>query len=192
MKHIVLASTSPYRKSLLDKLGITYETAAPDIDENSADGEAPEKLVCRLAAQKTDAVSDHHPAALIIGADQVAVLNGKILGKPGNHTNAVQQLSDASGHAVTFYTGLCLLNAETGNRQISCETFKVVFRKLNLREIERYLTKEQPYDCAGSFKSEGLGISLFKELEGNDPNSLIGLPLIKLIDMLAAEGYSVL
>lgn len=192
MKHLVLASTSPYRKSLLDKLGITYEIAVPDIDENPVDGEIPEELVCRLAAQKTDAVSDRHPVALIIGSDQVAVLNDTILAKPGNYTNALQQLSDMSGHTVTFYTGLCLLNSETGNRQISCETYKVVFRELNLREIESYLTKEQPYDCAGSFKSEGLGISLFKKLEGDDPNSLIGLPLIKLIDMLAAEDYSVL
>lgn len=192
MKHLVLASTSPYRKSLLDKLGITYETATPDIDENPVDGETPQELVCRLAAQKTDAVSDRYPVALIIGSDQVAVLNDTMLGKPRNHANAVQQLSDVSGHTVKFYTGLCLLNSKTGNRQISCETFNVVFRELNLREIESYLTKEQPYDCAGSFKSEGLGISLFKKLEGNDPNSLIGLPLIKLIDMLAAEDYSVL
>ena len=192
MKTLVLASTSPYRRELLERIGIPFETTSPNIDETASPNETPEKLVKRLAESKVRIVADAYQDALIIGSDQVAVLNNKILGKPGSHENAVQQLSDASGHEVTFLTGLCLLNTKTGNCQVKAEEFSVVFRKLSDFQIENYLQREKPYDCAGSFKSEGLGISLFEKMEGNDPNALVGLPLITLINMLYNEGLDVL
>ncbi len=189
---IILASTSPFRRELLQKLGLTFETAAPDIDESPLPGESPEALVQRLAAGKAAAIAEFHPDALIIGSDQVACLDGHILGKPGNHENAVIQLSQASGQVVHFYTGLCLLNARNGCQQLRCEPFEVHFRTLTSNQIERYLKREIPYGCAGSFKSEGLGIGLFERLVGDDPNSLIGLPLIRLIDMLKQEYIEVI
>ena len=192
MKTLVLASTSPYRRELLNRLGLPFVTASPDVDETMGDGETPEQLVKRLAESKARAVAESHQDALIIGSDQVAVLDNQILGKPGNHGNAVQQLSNASGKKVLFLTGLCLLNTKTGNTQINVDKFSVEFRQLTRSQIENYLQREQPYDCAGSFKSEGLGISLFKKMEGDDPNALIGLSLITLIDMLSAEEIDVL
>ena len=185
---LVLGSTSPFRRELLSRLQLDFVTASPDIDESAEPGEQPERLVIRLAASKADAVALTHPHALIIGSDQVATIEGQILGKPGNHAKAVAQLTMAAGKKVTFYTGLCLLNSETKQRQICCETFHVHFRQLDQDGIENYLRREQPYNCAGSFKSEGLGITLFERLEGNDPNSLIGLPLIQLITMLKKAG----
>jgi MAF protein len=137
-------------------------------------------------------VAKQHPDALIIGSDQVAVVDGKILGKPENHQQATEQLMFASGKRVSFLTGLCLLNSDTGESQVCCEPFHVIFRVLQRQEIENYLLKEKPYNCAGSFKSEGLGISLFERLEGDDPNALIGLPLIRLIAMLRKEGVDIL
>lgn len=192
MMTLVLASTSPYRKTLLERLGLDFETAAPQTDETTLDGETPEALVIRLAEAKARAVAPHYPDALIIGSDQVAVLDGKILGKPGNHEAATQQLRHASGREVSFLTGLCLLNTRTQQAQVRLVPFSVVFRALSESQIQYYLHQEKPYDCAGSFKSEGLGISLFERLQGEDPNALIGLPLIELIRLLAVEGVDVL
>ncbi|MEW8507688.1 MAG: nucleoside triphosphate pyrophosphatase [Candidatus Thiodiazotropha sp.] len=189
---LILASSSPFRRELLSRLGVEFSTASPDIDESEQPDESAEALVIRLAESKAREVAKEHPAGLIIGSDQVAVVNGRILGKPGSHRQAMDQLMRASGNRVSFLTGLCLLNSETGRVQVCCEPFHVLFRVLQEREIENYLVKEKPYNCAGSFKSEGLGISLFERLEGEDPNALIGLPLIRLIAMLRNEGVDVL
>jgi len=185
---LVLASTSPFRKEILAKLGLAFETAAPDIDESPIEKETPEQLVVRLAEQKARAVSDNFPEHLIIGSDQVAVIDEKILGKPHTHERAVEQLSNASGKTVRFYTGLCLYNSKTNTTQSEAVPFDVVFRKLTSSQIENYLLAEKPYNCAGSFKSEALGITLFEKLQGDDPNTLIGLPLIRLVAMLEKEG----
>jgi len=192
VKQIVLGSTSPFRREILGKLGLPFDCAAPNVDESPLSGETPQQLVARLAEQKAKAVAPNHPNSLIIGSDQIAILDGNILGKPGNHANAVEQLSRASGNSVTFLTGLCLYNSGSGQTQIEAVPFIVHFRPLSSRQIENYLEKEQPYNCAGSFKSEGLGISLFEKLEGDDPNTLIGLPLIRLIKMLEIEGVQII
>ncbi len=188
---LVLASTSPYRRQLLERLGIPFETAAPRTDETRLDDESPEALVQRLARDKARAVAAEHPNALIIGSDQVACIDDRILGKPGDRARAMAQLREASGRAVTFYTGLSLLNSGSGRFQTRCEPFRVHFRELDDDQIARYLDAEEPFDCAGSFKSEGLGIALFKRLEGDDPNALIGLPLIRLVEMLNNEGVQI-
>lgn len=185
---LILASRSPYRCELLQRLGLSFSTDSPDIDEQAQVGETPVGLVQRLAQEKARAVAAKHPQALIIGSDQVACIEGTILGKPGSRDKAIQQLAAASGKTVTFYTGLCLFNSANQNTQVLCEPFHVSFRQLSQAQIERYVDKEQPFNCAGSFKSEGLGISLFERLHGDDPNSLIGLPLIQLIRLLANEG----
>lgn len=192
MKTVVLATTSPYRKAILEKLGIEFTCAAPDIDETPVAGEIPEQLVARLAEQKAQAVAGQFPDALIIGSDQVAVVDGIILGKPGDHDTAVKQLRRASGKRVSFLTGLCLYNSLSKRSQLDVVPFNVVFRQLTDKQIENYLRKEQPYNCAGSFKSESLGIALFERLEGDDPNTLMGLPLIRLIRMLENEGRPVI
>lgn len=189
---LVLASTSPFRKALLEKLGIPFATISPEVDETPARDETPEQLVYRLAIAKAQAVAGQFPNALIIGSDQVAIIDGQILGKPGSHDKAVQQLRQASGKTVTFLTGLCLYNSRTDHSQSEVIPFKVHFRNLSDAQIENYLQREQPYNCAGSFKSEGLGIALFEKLEGDDPNSLIGLPLIALIKMLEQENLQVI
>jgi len=188
---IILGSTSPFRRDLLNKLGISFSVAAPDIDEQTLPNETAAELVTRLAFEKAEAVGHHYSNALIIGSDQVACIDQQILGKPGNRENAIVQLLAASGKCVTFYTGLCLLNTPNGQKQITCETFNVHFRNLERAQIERYLDQEEPYNCAGSFKSEGLGIALFERLEGDDPNALIGLPLIQLVSMLRKEGIQI-
>lgn len=189
---LILASSSPYRRELLSRLGVEFSSVSPDIDEASREGETPAVLVQRLAENKALAVAGSHGHALIIGSDQVATLDERILGKPGNHQRAVEQLTMLSGRCVTFFTGLCLLNSDTGERQIRCEPYQVEFRELTGEEIESYLRKEQPYNCAGAFKSEGLGICLFKRMVGDDPASLIGLPLIHLVNMLRNQGVDVL
>ena len=189
---LVLASTSPFRKILLEKLGVPFVTASPDVDETIRPGESPEQLVARLSEEKARAVASQYPDALIIGSDQVAVVDGRILTKPGSHDKAVHQLKRASGKRVSFLTGLCLLNTTSKRAQVDVIPFNVIFRNLSDAQIENYLRKEQPYQCAGSFKSEGLGIALFDRLEGSDPNTLIGLPLIRLISMLESEGFPVL
>lgn len=188
---LILASSSPFRRQLLDRLGLPFECHNPGIDEQRQENEAAEMLVQRLALEKAQAVAKHHPKALIIGSDQVAVLeHGGMLGKPGSEENAIHQLMAASGSRVTFLTGLCLLNAASDKYQLCCEPFSVQFRQLNESMVQRYVKKEQPLNCAGSFKSEGLGITLFERLIGDDPNSLIGLPLIRLTTMLNNEGIA--
>ena len=189
---LVLASTSPFRKEILQKLGMPFETASPNVDESHIKGETPQQLVSRLAEKKAKAVADKYPNALIIGSDQVAVIDVEILGKPGTHTRAVEQLTNASGKAVHFFTGLCLYNSATSSSQCETVPFDVVFRELTDDQIENYLQREQPYNCAGSFKSEALGISLFEKLVGDDPNTLMGLPLIRLVRMLENEGLNIL
>lgn len=188
---LVLASTSPFRRALLEKLGITFSTRAPGIDESPDVEEDPQRLVMRLSLQKARAVGNKFPRALVIGSDQVACIDDAIVGKPGNRLGAIAQLKAASGRRVDFYTGLSLLNTATGREQTLCEPFSVYFRPLQQDQIERYLDAEQPYDCAGSFKSEGLGIALFERLQGDDPNALIGLPLIRLVEMLRHEGIQI-
>ena len=187
---LVLASTSPYRKELLSRLKIPFEVVAPEVDETPLPGEAPQDTALRLAQLKARAVKTKFPNALIIGSDQVAVLEGTQLGKPHTHDNAVKQLRFMRGKTVGFHTALCLYNSRTDRMQAEVVPYLVSFRDLTDAQIEGYLLKEQPYNCAGSAKSEGLGIALIEKMEGNDPNALIGLPLIRLIDMLANEGVT--
>lgn len=191
MLPLILASSSPYRRQLLARLGLEFTGIKPAVDESARPGEGIEALVSRLALDKALAVASSHPAHLIIGSDQLASLQGRIIGKPGNHQAARAQLSQCSGKQLNFHTGLCLLNSQTGNYQLSVETFTVHLRQLSEEQIERYLQAERPYNCAGSFKMEGLGIALFEKLSGNDPNTLIGLPLIRLVSLLANEGVIV-
>lgn len=185
---LILASTSPYRKSLLEKLGLPFQCVAPEVDESPLPGESAEALVTRLAHAKASAVARQHGQGLIIGSDQVCVCDGRILGKPGTVANAVAQLMAAQGKSVTFYTGLCVLNAANGRAEQLVEPFTVHFRSLDEAAIRRYVEAERPLDCAGSFKYEGMGIVLFKALEGRDPNALIGLPLIGLVELLGHHG----
>lgn len=187
MPNLILASTSPYRRMLLEKLGVPFECAAPDVDESPQPGESPRHLVVRLAQEKAKSLAARFPDHLIIGSDQVCVLDGIITGKPHTEENARQQLLKARGTIVTFYTGLALYNSATGHLQTECEPFDVHFRQLSEQEIEDYVRKERPLNCAGSFKSEGLGIALFDRLDGRDPNTLVGLPLIALCQMLRRE-----
>lgn len=189
---LVLGSTSPFRREILQKLGLPFETAAPDIDESAKENETPEQLVARLAEAKAREVAKAFPNALIIGSDQVAVNEGNILGKPHTHERAIEQLQNASGKTIRFLTGLCLYNSATDHIQCEVVPFDVVFRELTLEQIDSYLKREQPYQCAGSFKSEALGITLFERLDGDDPNTLIGLPLIRLVRMLENEGIQIL
>ncbi len=190
---IVLASSSIYRQRLLNNLCVPFEYASPDIDESRRTDESAEELVLRLAAAKAQALTQRFPQHWIIGSDQVAILDdGSLLTKPGNHSRAVEQLTRCSGRSVTFLTGLALFDSRSGTTACHCETFKVHFRPLTTLSIEHYLKTEQPYDCAGSFKMEGLGIALFSALEGRDPNSLIGLPLIALSSLLDNWGFNVL
>ncbi|PKF62611.1 septum formation inhibitor Maf [Psychromonas sp. psych-6C06] len=188
---LVLASTSPFRKQLLEKLHLSFLTEKPAVDETPLDGETAQQLVQRLAIEKAQAISPNFENALVIGSDQVCMNNGEILGKPGNFENAFKQLKAASGKRITFYTGLAVVNSQNNSVQSLVEPYIVKFRQLSDEMITNYLNKEQPYNCAGSFKSEGYGISLFEAFEGKDPNSLIGLPLISLIEMLENEGMQV-
>ena len=190
MQPLILASTSAFRRSLLEKLGLPFAVEAPGSDERRLPGETPQDLVLRLAEAKARDVAARHPQALVIGSDQVACVDGNVLGKSGNRENAVAQLMAATGKSVTFYTGLCLYNAVTGHAQAALEPFTVHFRALERSQIERYVDQERPFDCAGSFKSEGYGITLFRALEGRDPNTLVGLPLILLVEMLGREGIA--
>jgi septum formation protein len=184
---LVLASTSIYRSELLKRLQLPFETAAPDVDETPLPNESARATSLRLAEAKARAVAAHYPNALIIGSDQVALLDGKQLGKPLTHDNAVKQLQSMRGETTCFYTALTLLNSKTGNLQTDVAENFVTLHNLSDAEIESYLLKEQPYHCAGSAKSEGLGIALMSKMTGDDPNALIGLPLILLIGMLRRE-----
>lgn len=188
---LILASSSPFRRELLARLQIPFQVEAPDVDESPRTGERPEALVERLAIAKARAVAERNPRGLVIGSDQVAVHAGRIVGKPGNHERAREQLREASGTAVTLYTGLALINADSGRVQSEVVTYRVVFRHLTDTQIENYLKREQPYNCAGSVKSEGLGVALLERFEGDDPAALIGLPLIRLVRMLENEGVTV-
>lgn len=192
MQELVLASSSPYRQALLKKLGLPFVCASPDIDETPLPDESPMELTRRLAVAKARALADRFPDHLIIGSDQVACLDLQILGKPGSVANATAQLKLTSGRSTEFFTGLCLLNSASGETQTRVERFTVHFRPLSDQQISAYIEREQPLDCAGSFKSEGLGIALFERLEGDDPNTLIGLPLIQLTSMLERAGRPVL
>lgn len=191
MRRLLLASSSPYRRELLSRLQLEFDYCAPDIDETAKPGELPEQLVRRLSQEKAEALARTHADHLIIGSDQVAVLEQGILGKPYTFDRAKQQLLACNGKSVTFMTGLALLDSRTGTTQVDCIQFAVHFRSLTEQQIERYLQAEQPFDCAGSFKAEGLGISLFRATEGSDATSLVGLPLIRLIEMLARAGITV-
>ncbi|WP_248919256.1 Maf family protein [Pseudomonas entomophila] len=188
MLPLLLASSSPYRRELLARLRLPFAWASPDLDEQRLNDEPAVELVRRLARQKAEALAGTHPNHLIIGSDQVAVLGEQILGKPHTFERACEQLLAASGQHVTFLTGLALLNTTTGQCQVDCVPFTVVLRELTREQVERYVTAEQPLDCAGSFKAEGLGVSLFQNTHGCDATSLIGLPLIRLVDMLHKEG----
>ncbi|USD59355.1 septum formation inhibitor Maf [Vibrio sp. SCSIO 43140] len=186
---LILASTSPFRAELLNKLALEFEAKAPNVDEKAHSSESAEQLVQRLALEKAQALRAE-PDAIVIGSDQVCVIDGQIIGKPLNRENAVNQLSQQSGKTIRFYTGLAVYNTETGTSDVTVDTFDVSFRNLTQKQIERYVDIEQPFYCAGSFKSEGLGITLFSALNGKDPNTLVGLPLIDLITILEKHGIS--
>ena len=186
---LILASTSPFRKELLERLNLPFEAVAPDVEESRLEGEAAIDLVRRLSEAKARAVGATHQG-LVIGSDQVATHGETILGKPGDHATATRQLHRLSGEHVTFLTGLCLLNSITDELQLDVVPFSVVFRTLDDAQIERYLKHDRPYNCAGSFKSEGLGITLFERMEGDDPTALVGLPLIRLTTMLERAGIT--
>jgi septum formation protein len=189
---LVLASSSPYRQKLLQQLQLQFEAVSPEIDETPLPNEAPVELVERLAIAKARAVADTCTKCLVIGSDQVAVHDDEIVGKPKDHEDAVRQLQYASGKSITLYTGLALINSETGAVQSEVVPFMIHFRDLTQEQIEHYLKKDQPYNCAGSVKSESLGVALFERFEGDDPNALIGLPLIRLVRMLEKEGVPVI
>ena len=185
---LILGSTSPYRRALLQRLRLDFTDSAPDVDETALPGEPPRDLALRLALAKAYAVAAHNPGAVVIGSDQVADLAGQPLGKPGTHERATAQLRQMSGHSVIFQTAVAVVCPETGFEQVDLAPVVVRFRELSDAEIERYLRAEQPYDCAGSAKSEGLGISLLDAIDSDDPTALIGLPLIRTCRMLRAAG----
>jgi septum formation protein len=189
---LILASTSAYRRALLERLGLPFTVVAPKVDETPLPGEPPVQLALRLAEAKAFAVMPAGSGNLIIGSDQVAVLGAHKLGKPGNHAAAILQLRAMRGQRVEFHTALCLRNADSGSRQIENVPTTVTFRDYSDAQIERYLQREQPYDCAGSAKIEGLGIALVQHMESTDPTALIGLPLMTLCSMLHREGVTVI
>ena len=189
-RRLVLASGSAYRKLLLERLGLPFEVLSPDVDETAQPGEAPADTALRLSLLKAKAVSRH--GALIIGSDQVAACDGKRYGKPGSHAAAAQQLRELSGRTADFHTAVTLLDSDTGKHESRVVLCRVSFRHLDEVRIQSYLYKEQPYDCAGAAKSEGLGIALIARIDTDDPTSLVGLPLIALSEMLARAGLPVL
>ncbi len=189
-RRLVLGSTSRYRRELLERLQIPFDVVAPDVDETQLPGEAPRALAERLALAKARTVARAFPGAVVIGSDQVADLNGQALGKPGNHGRAVLQLRQMRGQTVVFQTAVAVVCLETGFEQGSLAAVRVRFRDLSDEEIENYLRAEQPYDCAGSAKSEGLGITLLSAIENDDPTALIGLPLIRTCTLLKAAGVA--
>ena len=189
-KTLVLGSTSPFRKELLERFRLDFIVDSPEIDETPLENETPEDYVLRLSLEKAKAVAKRQPDSLIIASDQCSILNGVIRGKPGNHENAIKQLTESSGQCVSFLTGLCLYDSSNNSYQLDLVPYYVDFRDLNEAEIESYLYAEEPYFCAGSFKSEGLGVTLFKSMRGDDPTALIGLPLIRLSEMLREKEIS--
>lgn len=188
---LILGSSSLYRRELLGRLGIPFEVHSPDIDERARDGETPRELAMRLASEKADAIARRFPRALIIGSDQVAHDGPTIFGKPGSHPRAVEQLQRMSGKTVVFESALCLLDGTGGQRQIDSVVTEIVFRELSPREIESYLRRDEPYGCAGSARLESLGIALIKRMRSDDPTAIIGLPLVRLCEMLRAAGVDV-
>ncbi|MDP2153289.1 MAG: Maf family nucleotide pyrophosphatase [Methylotenera sp.] len=190
--NLILASSSIYRRELLTRLQIPFSCISPDVDEAQLEGELPQETALRLAKDKAIKIGTTHADALIIGCDQVATLDNIQLGKPLNHDNATKQLRLMRGREVIFHSALCLYNAKTQHMQATVVPYIVQFRNLTDAQIENYLLKEQPYHCAGSAKSEGLGIAIIEKMTGEDPNALIGLPLIALINMLNHEGVSVI
>ena len=191
-RRLVLGSTSRYRRELMQRLCIPFDVAAPDVDETPQDHESPHDLACRLALAKARAVAALHPDAIVIGSDQVADLGGEPLGKPGTHERAVAQLRRMRGRTVVFQTAVAVVCQDTGFAQTDLAAVRVVFRNLSDAEIETYLRTEQPYDCAGSAKSEGLGIALLESINNDDPTALVGLPLIRTCRMLRAAGLPIL
>lgn len=189
---IVLATGSRYRCQLFANLGLAFESSAPGIDESAKPGESSSDLALRLALGKAQALANRYPDHLIIGSDQVAELDGVLLGKPGTRANAIAQLQMASGRTLVFHTGVCVLDSRMGISKCDLDRTRVRFRQLSEQQISNYVDLEQPFDCAGSFKSEALGIALFEKIEGTDPNALIGLPLIRLIGLLEEFGCAVL
>lgn len=192
MPDLVLASSSPYRRTVLAKLQMPFITAAPEIDETPHFNESPEQLAIRLSAAKARALAQDYADHLIIGSDQVALLGGRKLAKPGSFEAAVEQLQAASGRSLCFYTGVSVFNSRSGRQLSAVDVCRVHLRTLSRDQIENYVRREQPYDCVGAFKSEGLGIALIRRIEGDDPNALVGLPLIRLIDLLQRFGVEVL
>ena len=192
MRKLILASSSPFRRQLLARLALEFESVAPEVDESALPGESPQQLARRLAQAKAQTVALHHHDALVIGSDQVAAINSEIIGKPLNHDTAVDQLRRASGKTMEFHTAVSVINSATGIVQQDVVPVAVKFRQLDDETITRYLLREQPYGCAGSFKSEGLGVALLDSIHGDDPSALIGLPLICLIRMLEREGITII
>jgi septum formation protein len=189
---LVLASSSRYRRELLERLRVPFDVIVPDIDETPLDGETPDATALRLSLAKARAAAAHAPGALVIGSDQVATFDGRQIGKPGTHDNAVGQLRAMRGKSVAFHSALCLFDSRSGEAQSADVVTRVRFRDLSDAEIEAYLLAETPYDCAGSAKSEGLGIALLDAIDSNDPTALVGLPLIELSRMLRAAGFPLL
>lgn len=192
MDRLILASTSPYRRSLLERLGLPFTTESPRVDERLIAGEPARRAVARLAEAKARAGAKAHPHALVIGSDQLAVLHGELLGKPGSPEAAVAQLERASGQQIEFFTAVCVLQAPAGEARTRVVENRVRFRSLNRAAIEAYVRRDHPIDCTGAFKAEGLGIALFESIEGPDPTALVGLPLIALCDLLEEAGLEVL
>ncbi|MBF6647688.1 nucleoside triphosphate pyrophosphatase [Methylobacter sp. BlB1] len=192
INNLILASSSPYRQALLKKLHLEFKAISPKVDERPLEHEAPEALALRLGKLKAQALCEKYPDHLIIGSDQVAVLNGQQLHKPGGRARAIEQLQAASGNAVIFFTSICIIDSNTMCCLTDLDVCTAYFKTLSCRQIEHYVDLEKPYDCAGSFKSESLGIALFEKIQGDDPNALTGLPLIKLTSLLEKFGVHVL
>jgi septum formation protein len=191
---LILASGSPYRRALLERLGVPFVCDSPDIDESRRHGEDPAQLATRLASEKASAVAARHAGSVVIGSDQVASLDGRVLGKPGTAENAVRQLTDCSGRAVEFLTSVCVIDGRLDHRDpdLHMDITRVMFRPLDQQEIRRYVDRDRPLDCAGGFKSEGLGIALFERIDSLDPTGLVGLPMIWLSRKLIQLGFEVL
>ena len=190
-RNIILASSSPFRRELLARLQLDFESRAPEVDESILADEDAIRYVRRLAESKAQVIARQYPDAIVIGSDQCALLDGQILGKPGSHENALQQLRQAQGKNVVFHTAVCVMQLSSGFNAVEEVPFEVEFRHLSDRQLEHYLQVEQPYQCAGSFKAEGYGSCLFRRMQGEDPSALIGLPLFKLIEMLEAVGVEI-
>ena len=190
-RNIILASSSPFRKELLARLQLDFACLSPDVDESILADEDAVRYVRRLAESKAQVIARQHPEAIVIGSDQCALLDDRILGKPGNHKKALQQLRQAQGKRVVFHTAVCVMQLSSGFNQVEEVPFEVEFRHLSDQQLEHYLKAEQPYQCAGSFKAEGYGSCLFRRMRGDDPSALIGLPLFKLVEMLEAAGVEV-